>query len=220
MKIAVCDGNQAADYIINQINTKGNSVKVINSDKDICLYLSRKNNIDVTYGKSTKEYDLRCADIEKADLLIALSNSDVNNYVTCQMAKKIFNVRKVICVVMNPKNVEIFKEMGIDSVISSSYLLGETVKAEMSVEKMIKTLTFENNKIVISELEIKKNYKVCNHMLKDINFPENMSVCSIYRQTHLIIPKGDTEILANDKVLVVSSNEDQVAARKFIMQER
>lgn len=219
MKIAICDGSQEADYIINQINTKHNTLRVMNNDKDMCLYLSRKNGIDVTYGKSSKEFDLRSADIEKADLLIALSDNDVDNYVTCQMAKKMFNVKKVICLVMNPKNVDIFKEMGIDSVVSSSYLLGETVKAEMSVEKMIRTLTFENNKIVISEIEIKKNYKVCNHMLKDITFPEGMSVCAIYRSTHLIIPKGDTEILNNDKVLIVSSNEDQVSARKYIMQE-
>lgn len=209
MKIVVAGGKQEADYIISTFNLKKNKVFVINPDLKTCEYLSKNNHINVVYGKINKEFDLSMAQVNDADLFIALSDDDIKNYISCQMAKFIFNVKKVVASVKNPKNVEIFKKLGIDSAISSTYLLAETIKSELSLEKMIKTLSFEGNKIIVSEIEIKSGYKVCGKALKDIKFPSNTSVCCIYRSTGMIIPYGETVIEENDKVLVVSSPEDQ-----------
>jgi Trk K+ transport system NAD-binding subunit len=42
-----------------------------------------------------------------ADVLIALSDSDTDNYITCITAKKLFNIKKTVSKVRNPKNVEL-----------------------------------------------------------------------------------------------------------------
>ena len=112
-----------------------------------------------------------------------------------------------------------FKKLGIDSVISSTYLLGQTIKSELSIESMINTLSFENNKIVVTEYEVLERLKICNKALKDIKFPDNISVCCIYRYSGLIIPNGNTILLKNDKILVVSSFEDKKKVKDFITRE-
>lgn len=217
MRIAIADGAQEADYIIQQFQNKKNRLYVINDDVEICKYLSKKNHINVYFGKINKEYDLQCAQIEDCDLFVALSDSDIKNYVACQMAKMIFRVKKVIARVKNPKNVATFKSLGIDSVICSTYLLGETIKSELSIQDMISTLAFEGNKIIISEIEIKKDFKICTKALKDIDFPKNTSVCCVYRSTGMIIPNGETTIEAGDKILIVSSAEDQNLVKNFVL---
>ena len=219
MRIAIADGYQEDDYIINLFLNKKNKISVINSNMEIAKTLSVKNNIDVIFGNSNKAYDLQCAQTTNADLFIALSANDIRNYIACQMAKMIFNVKKVIAIVENPKNVEIFKKLGIDSVISSTYLLGQTIKSELSIESMINTLSFENNKIVVTEFEVLEKLKICNKALKDIKFPDNSSVCCIYRYSGLIIPNGNTVLLKNDKILVVSSFNDKKKVKDFITRE-
>ena len=216
MKIVVAGGKQEADYIISQFNLKKNKVFVINPDLDTCEYLSKNNHINVYYGKINKQFDLGMAQIDNADLFIALSDDDVKNYISCQMAKLIFNCQKTICAVKNPKNVDVFKKLGIDSVISSTYLLAETIKSELSIEKMMTTLSFENNKIIVTEVEIKRGFKIVGQALKDIDFPKNTSVCCVYRSTGMVIPNGETVIEEGDKVLVVSSFNDQKLVTKMI----
>ncbi len=209
MKIVIADGRHEADYLINQYKSKSNQLIVINEDKEFCKYLSRKNRVDIFCGSSTKEFDLRSAQIDNADLFISLSESDVTSYVSCKMAKKIFNVRKCIATVINPKNVELFKRLGIDSVVSSTYLLAESIKNQSSVEDLIKTLSLEDDKICITEVTIQKDFLVADKTLMEIKLPNYVSVSCVYRYPHVIIPNGSTKLCANDKVLLVSTKENQ-----------
>lgn len=216
MKVVVSNGTQSADYIISMYKENKDKVIVINDDEKMCKYLSRKNQMDVVFGQSTKEYDLKIAQIDNADLFIALSNDDIINYVSCKMAKRLFNVKRCLAIVTNPKNVSIYKELGIDYAISSTYLLAQTIKNEASVESMIKTLSLEDDNVIISEVVIQENYPICNKYLKDISFPSQVSVCCIYRYPHVIIPNGNSQILANDKLFIVSSNENKTKIVDFI----
>lgn len=207
MKIVISNGKQDADYIVSMYKENKNKVIVINDDEEICKYISKKNHIDVVLGDSTKEYDLKIAQIDNADCFIALSENDITNYVACKMAKKIFNVKRCIAIVTNPKNVSIFKQLGIDNCVSSTYLLAQSIKNEASMESMIKTLSLEDDNVIISEVVIQNDNYICNKKLKDLIFPINSSICCIYRYPHIIIPNGNTEIKSLDKLFIVSSPE-------------
>ena len=81
---------------------------------------------------------------------------------------------------------------------------------------MIKTLSLENDKVLINEVVVLETYDICNKYLKDLQFPPQSQVCSIYRYPHMIIPNGNTQILANDKLFVVSSNENKNVVIDYI----
>ena len=83
--------------------------------------------------------------------------------------------------VQNPKNVSIFKSLGIDSAISSTYLLGEQIRNISSVENLINTLSLEDSKILIVEIRITKESRVVGKTLKDINISDLGSISCITR---------------------------------------
>ncbi len=213
MKIVIADGSHQADYIIGMYNNRDNELIVINSSLSVCKYLSVKNGISVLHGKPTKETDLFDAGIDDADLFIALSENDVDNYVACKTAKKLFNVHRCIATVINPKNVDLFKQLGVDSVISSTYLLGEQIKNTSHVENLINTLSLEDNKINSLEIMVQDEHDVCGKTLKDIRVSDIASVSSVIRHGQPLIPNGDTMLEAGDKVLLVTTKEhyDEVA---------
>ena len=137
MKVVIADGFHEADYIVGLYNNKRNDLVVINEIEDVCRYLSLNNEIPVMRARSTREDELKEAGAENCDLFISLSEDDYKNYVACRTAKDLLGAKRCIATVINPKNVDIFKSLGIDSVISSTYLLGERVNNITSVENLI-----------------------------------------------------------------------------------
>ena len=220
MRIVIANGDNSADYIIKNFNSRSNTLTIINSDKDVANHLAKSSKLPVILGDFTKVSTLKEANIQGADIFIALGRRDSDNYVGCLHARKQFGVKKCICIVNNPKNVEVFKELGLDSVICSTETLVSSVLAESSLEQLTKTMSFENDKIVMSEIVVKATYLIAHKHIMDLNFPKEGSIACIYRRPRVIIPNGSTLILPKDKLFVLSTPSDQKKLVDFIQREK
>ncbi len=220
MKIVIAGGMHEADFIVKILKEERHKLIVINSDRLIADYICSNNDVPVFPGDPTKSYCLEDAEAENADVLIALSDSDTDNYITCMTAKKLFNIKRAVAKVKNPKNVDLFKKLGVDSVISSTYLIGQTILNESSIENLIKTLSFEQNKIIMIEVEVEPHFALVNKKIMDIRFPKNINISCIYRNPHVIIPTGSTTIQAEDKLIVVTTPNEQEEIIEFLRRKR
>ena len=72
MKIVIAGGQHAADYIIKKFKTSGNKLIVINENRVVAQYLTKANRIPVFYGQPYKYFVLDEANVENADIFIAL----------------------------------------------------------------------------------------------------------------------------------------------------
>lgn len=216
MKIVICSGTHDADYMINMFKGRNNELIVINHDRLFASHLTKKYHIPVVVGESYNQDILSLAKIDKADVLIALNDKDTDDLVTCLLAKTLYRVKKCICTVQNPNHVELYKQLGVDSVISSMYLLGNTIRAESSIESLIKTMSVEDDKIVMTEILIDEKYDIANKKISDINFPRFANISCIFRNPNVIIPNGQTLILPKDKLIIVSTPQDQRKIIEFI----
>ncbi len=220
MKIVICNGTNSADYIIKNFKSRNNTLTIINNDKDVANKLAKSSKLPVILGDFTKVSTLKEANIQGADLFIALGHKDSDNYVGCLHARKQFNVKKCICIVQNPKNVEVFKELGLDSVISSTETLVSSVLAESSIEKITKTMSFENDNIVMSEIVVKATSLIAHKHIMDIHFPKEGSIACVYRRPRVIIPNGSTLILQKDKLFILSTPAEQKKLIEFVQKEK
>lgn len=216
MKIVIAGGKNTADYIIKNLKGHSHQLTVINYSKESANYLAKSTKLPVLFGDASKVSTLKEANIKNAEIFIALGNKDCDNYVSCLLAKKVFNVKKCICTVQNPKNSEIFKSLGVDSVICSTEQLVSSILAESSLESFIKSISLENDKIVLSEIVIKTNYQIARKHIAEINFPKTGSISCIYRKPKVIIPNGQTLILPKDKLLIISTPNDQKEILDFV----
>lgn len=216
MKIVVVGGRNKADFLIDSLLCKHHELIVINDDEAYCEYLSNMHNIPVFYGNLCKEYTLDDAQIAYADILIALKPNDADNLVICQMAKKLFHVKKVVAIVSNPKKVAVFQKLGVNTAISATYMIAKIIEQASTVENLVNSLSIEHENIVMTEILLSDTCRSVNHMIKDICLPENIIICAILRGPKMIVPNGDTTLLRNDKLLVLSSlNEQNQAIEAF-----
>lgn len=215
MKIVIAGGRNKADFLIASLLEKHHELIVINDEESYCTYLSSKYNIPVYIGNPCKAYILEEADIEDADILIALRPNDPDNLVICQMAKKQFHVKKSVAIVSNPKNVEVFKKLGVNTAISATYMISKIIEQASTIENLINSLSLENEQIVLNEILLPNDSPFIHHKLKDIHIPSHLMICCIIRYTHMIVPKGDTTLLAFDKLLVLSKTSKQQDVIQF-----
>ena len=221
MKVLICGGNQEADFVIRSfLKNKRNKIVVINNDAEIAKELSDHYGIEVLDTDPTKLYSFEIADIYDFDLVIALMEKDADNFVCCHIAKDKFNIKKAICAVPNPNNVEVFEELGIDTAISASYLLTQRIEGETDIENITKTFSLQNDKIVITEITVLPNFECCNRSLMDLQLPKCGNITCIFRDPKVIIPRGDTIIRNGDNLVIASSPDDQKKLIKFIKKER
>ena len=213
MRIVIAGGKTQADFLISNLKARKHRITVINGDDLYCHYLTETHKIPVFHGDPSKYFVLKEADIVNYDVLVALTEKDADNLAICQYAKRCFGIKKVICTVSNPKNVSLFKKLGIDNVISSTHMVAQYITEATTLENIIKTLTLENDKIVISEIVIEEKYDCVGKTLSRITLPPNTIIaCIIRRSTEMIVPTGNDCIKAGDKLLVLTSVENQKKA--------
>lgn len=220
MKIVVAGGTHQAEYIVHMFHTRGNNLVIINPSKAEAEKLVERERVSVYIGQPWKSFVLEEARAHDADIFIALCDKDTDNYAACQLAKKSFNARKVICVVNNPNNVELYKSLGLDSVISSTYLLADSVKSESSVEDIVKAISLENNRVVMIEAVLLSRFSICGKSLAEANFPKYAAISCILRGSEVIIPNGQVVFQPKDKLMMTCAPADQKRLTLFIKQEK
>jgi trk system potassium uptake protein len=209
MNILVCGGKAEADYVLSAFRKHGNRIVVMNEDDDTAELLSEHYSLDVFKIDPTKIYSFEVADVTNFDLVVSLMEKDADNFVVCKIAKELFHIKKAICTVANPNNVAIFQRLGIDSPISASYLLTERIRGESDVESIFRTLSLEDEKIVITEVKIMETFPCVNQTLAQLRLPNTGNITCIFRNPDVIIPRGNTVIQSGDTIVIASAQESQ-----------
>lgn len=130
MKIVVAGGREQADYLTGLLKSRIKHLVLINEDRSYCEYLSAKYDMEIQLGDPCLEQVLEESGIRGSDLLIALKPLDADNLEICQMAKRLFGVKRTVCLAANPANVDVFQNLGVDQVVSVPHILDSLVRRD------------------------------------------------------------------------------------------
>lgn len=137
---------------------------------------------------------LRQAGIEKADAFCAVTNGDNTNLISAQVAKKIFNVPKVIARVYDPQRAHIYAALGLD-IISGTILFASMLRDKI-IESRFSSYLIETKELGIIEIEVKSDW--AGKAVQEMNVPEEFLVVAIRRVQGIIIPGPQTVLKEKD----------------------
>ena len=209
MNIVIIGGGKVGYYLAKTLKSYKHDVVIIETKKDLCEKVANQLNIPVCNGDGTTIEKLEEVHASKADILIAVTGRDEDNLIACQLAKSNFGIKRTISRVNNPKNIEVFKKLGVDMAVSSTSIIADLIEREIDYTGMKTLMMLNNGKITLSEIEVMENSKVCNKKLRDIKFPKDSILISVIRDEAVIVPRGETVLQKGDDVIAVSSKENQ-----------
>lgn len=127
----VCIGAGQVGRYIGQLLTQHHHEVVLIESRDNSISMAEKLNLNVIDGDATDPLTLEKAQLEKADVVLAVTGSDVTNLIVATLAKYEYGVKKVIGRVNNPLNDWLYNvTMGVDQKINQAESLGNLLVLE------------------------------------------------------------------------------------------
>ena len=128
MKAEIAGGGQRVDYLIRELIKRQVSIVVVNPDRALCERLAARYDVPIVNGDPTDHSVLDDGDIQGFDVIIALSDSDANNLIICQLANRYYGIAHQVSIVSDPENVNVFRKLGIGTVIDWTSLIADAIE--------------------------------------------------------------------------------------------
>ncbi|HUU13871.1 MAG TPA: NAD-binding protein [Terriglobia bacterium] len=115
MKIIVIGYGRLGSQFVKKIDVQAHDVVVMDKERSIFDRSDLPKSIKVFLGNAIDIDLLREAGADNADVILALTRDENTNLMIAQIARVVFNARKVIAVVYDPQREASFHEAGIET---------------------------------------------------------------------------------------------------------
>lgn len=102
--------------LANQLSFRNHSIVMIDQNEDAFDELGSEFSGFKIHGDANEFFILQQAKVEKADMVLSVTNDDNLNIMLSQICRSIFKIQEVIARVNNPKRAELFNKMGIKTI--------------------------------------------------------------------------------------------------------
>src|SRR5580692_8605302 len=152
MYAIIAGAGKVGRNLARELIAKEHEVTLIESSRS--CYLANEDEFEhaVQYGDATELWVLERAGIQRADLVVAVTGDDEDNILSCQVAKEKYLCERVIARVNNPRNLQHFKLLGIQPVVSATDLILRLIEHEVPRYGLVHLLALEEERLEIIEL--------------------------------------------------------------------
>ena len=211
MRIVVAGAGKLGYSVAELLADDEFDVVVIENDpkrKDVV-----QNSLDVLVieGNACSPTTFRDPDIRNADVLIACTDSDEVNMMTCMMAKNngikhtVARIRNVDYAINSPEMLN--SEMKIDLILNPERITAAEIDHILMTPSALNVDDFADGKVRMFEAKLKENSPYANIPLKNLKIPNDILVAMLFRKHKMIIPRGNDVLLPGDNVYFVGKQE-------------
>ena len=214
MKIVILGAGRIGGSLARNLSNSNYEVCIVDEDKNKLSDLEDKLDIMTVEGHASHLNTLKKSGLDNETTLLAVTSNDEVNIVACQLAKKVFKVKKTICRFRDDvyfDQLSVFGEGVIDIPISPEDEITSHLKELIDHPGSNQIESFANGKVKLVSVKAKKKGKLVGRELKGIK--EDMPnidafVPAIYRKGNPFIPSGETIIKENDEIYFISTESN------------
>lgn len=116
MKIVILGCGRVGATLATMMDRAGHQVTVIDLSNESLRRLDKDFKGETIIGNGVDDEILIRAGIKEADAFAAVTNGDNRNIMASQIAKEIFNVKKVVCRIYDPMRQSTYNELGLETI--------------------------------------------------------------------------------------------------------
>ncbi len=209
MNIILIGGGGVGYFLAKSLIRDHHNCVVIEKDLLICQKIATELGISVINGDGCESKVLEDAGIARADVLAAVTGSDADNLVACQLAKQFFRIKRTVARVNDPQNEKPFSQLGVDVPINGTLILTKIIEEEATLSDLVTLFSFKKGKLSLIRVSLNSKSPVVKKRLKDIKLPSNSVLVSILRGNEVIVPIGTTILEPYDDVIALTTIENE-----------
>jgi trk system potassium uptake protein TrkA len=212
MRIIVIGGGETIEtvyFLARLFSRRGDQVTVVNPYPAEAQMLARQVKATVILGDGSDPTVLEEAGARRADVLLSLTPHDPDNLVACQIAQKLYGVRRTLALVNDPDNEEVFRQLGITEVFSATRVIGSLIEGQTLFDEIIHLFPAAEGRLYVTEVVLHGKAPAIAKTLQDLDLPEESLVAAIIRDQKVIVPGAGHQLQAADRLIVIALPENQ-----------
>ena len=227
MKIVIAGAGEVGSHLAKMLSNGSNEITVIDTDGERLDGLSAHTDVITVVGNPSAIHILHEAEVEKADLFIAVNPSESQdvNIVSAMLAKKM-GCKKATARINNEEylsyeNKYLFTEMGIDLLFYPEKIAAGEIIELLKRSASADSLDFARGKLQVAVFKLEEESPMIGmNMVEFSNTAaedgQKFRVVAISRGDQTIIPKFDTKFKYHDLVFIASKREGVDQLMKYL----
>ena len=218
MNIIICGAGEVGYSLAKYLSSDNMKVTLIDESVEKLEKISSSIDVRTLVGKSYNPKVLSEANIEEAELLISVTESDQTNILTCEISKILFKMPTTIARIkekefLNEKWSELFSEKGfrVDYIISPEEEIASMLARLVAVSGAHDLISFADDKVRLIGFKLDADCPVLETPLKELTelFPNlNTKIVLMVRNEKTIIPNKMEELHEGDDIYLLSDSNN------------
>lgn len=210
MNIIIVGCGTVGITLTEQLNKEGNNVTVVDLSAEKLKAIGSQNDVLTVLGNGATFATQREAGIDKADLLIAVTDSDELNLLCCMIAKKTGNCQ-TIARLRNPdfsSEADFLKnELGLAMVINPEYASAAEISRVLRFPSALRIDTFSKGRVELLKFKLPEESSLVGLSVREISTVLHCDVliCTVERGDEVFIANGDLVFCKNDIISLIAA---------------
>jgi len=188
-------------------------VKLIEMNRDRARWLAEQlPKVLVLAGKASDEALLEGEQIDRADLYIAITSDDEDNIMSSLLAKDM-GARKVITLINRERYIDLLQGGRIDVAFSPAQLTIGALLSRVRHGDIVSVRSLRRGAAEALEIVAHgspETSRVVGRRIEEIQLPPSASIAAIIRGSEVLMAHHDTQIQADDHVVVFVDNKRNI----------
>ncbi len=222
MKIIIAGAGEVGTHLAKMLSIENHNIVVIDTNNERLINIESHLEVITINGSSTSIQVLKDAGAPKADLLISVTPTQETNVTSCILGKKL-GAKKTIARIDSPEylrsgNLELFREMGVDSLIYPEQLAAKEVVGLLSQVGTTELVNFSGGNLSMIVVRLDEEAPIINKSMMEVarvSTDLDYRAVAITRNGDTIIPRGDDRFRLHDVVYVITNQSGIKELMKF-----
>ena len=218
MKILIIGAGKVGYNMAQILSEEDHDVYVIETDENRAQQVDESLDVSVIHGSGSSIETLKRARVQEADLMLAVTQYDELNMVSCLLAKR-FGVKKTVARVRNTEYLEyefLSDLMKIDMFINPEQVTAIEIAKIANYPESHSVDYYAGGRVQMNQVTIPTDSPICGTTLTDLDSSVPYNILSIARQRKVIVPRGKDKILAGDRVTLMAQSQDILEAERIL----
>lgn len=205
-RLVIVGGGNIGTNLARTIEAQdGVSAKIIEIDRDRARKVAEiVPHTTVLQGDVFDEKILAESNISSADMVVAVTNDDETNVLGALLAKQ-YGVEQAIALVNRESYASLVTKLGIDILVNPRSITVSQILHHIRQGRIRAVYSLWEGFGEIIEAEVLETSPLVGATLQDRKLPRGVIIGAIVRDGEVLIPRGDTDIRINDRVILLAS---------------
>ncbi len=211
MRVIIVGAGEVGHHTARWLARESLDVVLVDNSEDKIRKLRETLDIQTVLGEGSDPDVLERAGAQGADMLVAVTNSDEVNMISCLLAGVQFGIPTKVARIRNPAYLAVpdilgKKHLGINFTISPEVEVANKTVQLLKVPAAADLLEFADGRVQMIGLDVDSDSPAKNIKLKDLPIStkeEPHLIVAILRDDRILVPGGEDEIRVRDRIFAM-----------------